>query len=106
MIQHYFQALGFMELYHSEAFLSYYEQILAFAMKYIPWLILPGFMIFRIVTQVGSITNRFARLTKPTDWHPVDSEARQKYEATLGDSDMAHQLTECTVLNDNNEIED
>ncbi|KAL5281089.1 hypothetical protein ACFFRR_004858 [Megaselia abdita] len=99
-------ASGFLMLYHSEHIFNYYEQILAFTLKYIPWLIFPGYMIFRIATQVGSFANRFTRLCKPTDWYPVDGEERHRYESTLGDTDMAHQLAECTILNENSEVGD
>lgn len=96
--------MGFLLLYNSEHLLFQYELALAFTMKYITWLIVPVYMIFRMATQVGSLTRRFAYLSKPTDWYPVDSTERQKYEATLGSSDMAHQLTECDVLDESDEI--
>ncbi|XP_067624069.1 sodium- and chloride-dependent neutral and basic amino acid transporter B(0+)-like [Eurosta solidaginis] len=60
----------------------------------LPWIFLPGYMIYIILQTSGSFCIRFKRCCRPLDWYPVELEERQQYEEAMGNMDITHQLNE------------
>ncbi|XP_054741397.1 sodium- and chloride-dependent neutral and basic amino acid transporter B(0+)-like [Anastrepha obliqua] len=58
----------------------------------LPWLYLPGYMIYVFLQTTGSFKMRFQRCNRPMDWYPVEIEERQRYEGAMGNMDITHQL--------------
>ncbi|XP_054741399.1 sodium- and chloride-dependent neutral and basic amino acid transporter B(0+)-like [Anastrepha obliqua] len=58
----------------------------------LPWLYLPGYMIYVFLQTTGSFKMRFQRCNRPMDWYPVEMEERQRYEGAMGNMDITHQL--------------
>lgn len=78
----------------------FYEIIAALIIKIVPWIIIPGYMVYSLVRANGSFSSKFKKLNRPTDWYPVEIDDRQRYEAALGNSDISHQLSS-TVIEEN-----
>lgn len=60
----------------------------------LPWLYLPGYMIYVLLQTSGSFKMRFRRSCRPMDWYPVELEERQRYEEAMGNMDITHQLSQ------------
>lgn len=80
--------------------ISYYEHrgsplfigLIALIFTAIPWMFIPGFVIYQMSLAIGTIKERFLRCCRPTDWFPVEAEDRQKYEEAIGNVDITHTL--------------
>ncbi|XP_055839365.1 sodium-dependent serotonin transporter-like [Episyrphus balteatus] len=59
----------------------------------LPWLLVPGYCIFKILQTTGMLNVRLRRALRPTDWYPVDSMYRDQYEEAFSQSEISHQLT-------------
>lgn len=59
----------------------------------VPWLIVPGYCIFKLIQVTGTFQARFSRCVRPTDWYPVDPLDRRRYEERFSDTEMSHNLT-------------
>ncbi|KAL5281091.1 hypothetical protein ACFFRR_004859 [Megaselia abdita] len=77
-----------------------YELIAALIIKLLPWIIIPGYMIYSLMKATGPLLSKFSKLNRPTDWYPVEIDDRQKYETALGNSDISHQLS-VTIVEEN-----
>ncbi|XP_054744427.1 sodium-dependent proline transporter-like [Anastrepha obliqua] len=62
----------------------------------LPWLYLPGYMIYVFLQTTGSFKMRFQRCSRPMDWYPVEMEERQRYEEAMGNMEITHQLNQIT----------
>lgn len=60
----------------------------------LPWLYLPGYMIYVLLQTSGSYKMRFRRCCRPLDWYPLEMEERQRYEEAMGNMDITHQLSQ------------
>lgn len=69
-------------------------QIAAVLFIVLPWLYVPGYMIYIMLQTTGTFKTRFKRCCRPMDWYPVELEDRQRYEQTMRNTDMTHQLHE------------
>ncbi|XP_053960222.1 sodium- and chloride-dependent neutral and basic amino acid transporter B(0+)-like [Anastrepha ludens] len=58
----------------------------------LPWLYVPGYMIYVLLQTTGSFKMRLQRCSRPMDWYPVEMEERQRYEGAMGNMDITHQL--------------
>ncbi|XP_018798346.1 PREDICTED: sodium-dependent proline transporter-like [Bactrocera latifrons] len=69
-------------------------QIAALLFIVLPWLYIPGYMMYIMLQTTGTFKTRFKRCCRPMDWYPVELEDRQRYEQTMRNADMTHQLHE------------
>lgn len=69
-------------------------QIAAVLFIVLPWLYVPGYMVYIMLQTTGTLKTRFKRCCRPMDWYPVKLEDRQGYEQAMGNTDMTHQLNE------------
>uniref|UniRef100_A0A0A1XKM1 Sodium-and chloride-dependent neutral and basic amino acid transporter B(0+) n=2 Tax=Zeugodacus cucurbitae TaxID=28588 RepID=A0A0A1XKM1_ZEUCU len=60
----------------------------------LPWLYLPGYMIYVLLQTTGPFRMRFRRCCRPLDWYPLEMEERQRYEEAMGNMDITHQLSQ------------
>ncbi|XP_054082330.1 sodium- and chloride-dependent neutral and basic amino acid transporter B(0+)-like [Zeugodacus cucurbitae] len=72
-------------------------QIAALIFIVLPWLYVPGYMVYIMLQTTGTFKTRFKRCCRPTDWYPMELEDRQRYEQTMHNTDMTHQLDEETA---------
>ncbi|XP_017029551.1 sodium- and chloride-dependent glycine transporter 1 [Drosophila kikkawai] len=70
--------------------------VLALFLLGLPLLAIPGYGLYYLYQSSGTFCERFKRTCRPTDWYPVDTEDRQRYEEFVGNSEMTHQLFEVT----------
>ncbi|XP_023296344.2 sodium-dependent proline transporter-like [Lucilia cuprina] len=63
----------------------------------LPWLCVPGYVIYCLVKAKGPFTARLLKSARPTDWYPVAVEDRHKYEDIVNNGNMSHPLN---VLDD------
>ncbi|XP_005185958.2 sodium- and chloride-dependent neutral and basic amino acid transporter B(0+) [Musca domestica] len=83
-------------------FISHYEHkitslvidVCAIIFIAIPWLGIPGFVIYQMSRSMGSLKMRFLRCCRPTDWYPVEAEEKQKYEQLVGSVEITQTLSE------------
>ncbi|KAI8125154.1 Sodium- and chloride-dependent glycine transporter 2 [Lucilia cuprina] len=71
-------------------------QIICITFVALPWIYIPVYAIRSMYQSVGTIKTRFQHCCRPNDWYPVDAEERQRYEETMGNLDVTHQLNEVT----------
>ncbi|KAL5281094.1 hypothetical protein ACFFRR_004861 [Megaselia abdita] len=64
--------------------IAFTEFIVAFLLRVLPMLVIPGYMIFALTKTKGPLSSRIRKLNRPTDWYPVDREEKRKYEEALG----------------------
>ncbi|XP_065357645.1 sodium-dependent proline transporter-like [Calliphora vicina] len=67
----------------------------------LPWLCVPGYVIYCLLKSKGPFTARLLKSARPTDWYPVEMEDRQKYENVVNNANMTHPLN---VLEDDDNI--
>ncbi|XP_061402548.1 sodium- and chloride-dependent neutral and basic amino acid transporter B(0+)-like [Musca vetustissima] len=60
----------------------------------IPWLGIPGFAIYQMSRSMGSFKTRFLRCCRPTDWFPIETEEKEKYEQLVGSVEITYTLSE------------
>ncbi|XP_004521783.1 sodium- and chloride-dependent neutral and basic amino acid transporter B(0+) isoform X1 [Ceratitis capitata] len=77
-------------MYHNVG--SWIVQIAALLFIVLPWLYVPGYMIYIMLQTTGTYKTRFKRCCRPMDWYPVELEDRQRYEQAMRNTDMTHQL--------------
>lgn len=58
----------------------------------VPWLLVPGYCLFKILQTTGFIGSRLRRSVRPTDWYPVDPNDRRRYEEKFNDTEITHNL--------------
>lgn len=75
----------------SSVFLINVYAIIAYVL---PWLIIPGYVIYCMTKAMGPIKIRFARCCHPNDWYPVEAEHREEYEKAIGNAEINHTLSE------------
>lgn len=91
LIQLLFLLLSIQELYYASDIL-FLESVLILTVKFLPWICIPGYIIYKLSNTTGTLYYRFKKCLWPNDWYPVDAIYRQRYEETLGTSDISHQL--------------
>ncbi|XP_054744014.1 sodium- and chloride-dependent neutral and basic amino acid transporter B(0+)-like [Anastrepha obliqua] len=69
-------------------------QIAALLFIVLPWLYVPGYMLYIMLQTTGTFKTRFARCCRPLDWYPVELEDRQRYEESMRNADASHQLSQ------------
>lgn len=67
--------------------------IYSFMLRPLPWLCVPAYAIHCLLKSRGSFKTRLIKSCRPTDWHPVELEDRQKYECVLNTTNMTHPLS-------------
>ncbi|XP_036328162.1 sodium- and chloride-dependent glycine transporter 1-like [Rhagoletis pomonella] len=80
--------------YYEHRVASIVIHIVAVLLIVLPWLCLPGYMIYVLLQTSGSFMMRFRRCCRPMDWYPVEMEERQRYEEAMGNMDITHQLSQ------------
>ncbi|KAH8258530.1 hypothetical protein KR038_001571 [Drosophila bunnanda] len=70
--------------------------VLAVFLLGLPLLSIPGYGLYYLYQSSGTFCERFRRTCRPTDWYPVDMADRQRYEESVGNTEMTHQLFEVT----------
>lgn len=83
----------------------FYEAIAVTIIKVVPWILIPGYMVYSLVRATGPFMTKLRKLNRPTDWFPTEMEDRQRYESVLGSSDISHQLS-VTVVEESGLVED
>ncbi|XP_036328161.1 sodium-dependent dopamine transporter-like [Rhagoletis pomonella] len=68
-------------------------QIAALLFIVLPWLYVPGYMIYIMLQTTGTFKTRFKRCCRPMDWYPVELVDRQRYEEAMRNTDATHQLS-------------
>ncbi|XP_036328156.1 sodium- and chloride-dependent neutral and basic amino acid transporter B(0+)-like isoform X2 [Rhagoletis pomonella] len=83
--------------YYEHRVASIVIHIVAVLLIVLPWLYLPGYMIYVLLQTSGSFMMRFRRCCRPMDWYPVEMEERQRYEEAMGNMDITHQLSQINI---------
>ncbi|KAH8249667.1 hypothetical protein KR032_011275 [Drosophila birchii] len=82
--------------FYEHSYSSLVVLMMAIFLLGLPLLSIPGYGLYYIYQSTGTFCERFKRTCRPTDWYPVDTEDRQKYEEFVGNTEMTHQLFEVT----------
>uniref|UniRef100_A0A1I8PZ61 Transporter n=1 Tax=Stomoxys calcitrans TaxID=35570 RepID=A0A1I8PZ61_STOCA len=79
---------------HEHVFSDFILDLLSLIFIAIPWLGIPGFVIYQMLRSMGTIKERFFKSCCPTDWFPIEPEDKQRYDAVQGSVDITHTLSE------------
>ncbi|XP_067624073.1 sodium-dependent serotonin transporter-like isoform X2 [Eurosta solidaginis] len=85
-------ALGICAFQHIFFVDSFLPVIVALFLIVLPWLFVPGYMMYIISQTTGTVKTRFRRCVHPVDWYPLEMENRIRYEQVMRNEDMTHQL--------------
>ncbi|KAH8334119.1 hypothetical protein KR059_006803 [Drosophila kikkawai] len=91
-----YQLMGIFVASFEHSYSSVLVLVLALFLLGLPLFAIPGYGLYYLYQSSGTFCERFKRTCRPTDWYPVDTEDRQRYEEFVGNSEMTHQLFEVT----------
>ncbi|EDV31362.1 uncharacterized protein Dana_GF14589 [Drosophila ananassae] len=65
---------------------------ISFMLVIVPILSIPGYGFYYLYQSTGTFCERFKRTCRPTDWYPVEMDHRQRYELSVGNTELTYTL--------------